>query len=182
MSHLMFRDIALTAALFFAPTCCYAQDVIGTLTATIEGTERSWFLTSNGGQSQSHGLNIAVANMQSFSLWGQPTADTVAETKDSLLLKFDVMAVGGNTVPLNVSLTYLADGWASGWLANEGDQTVFTLSTLQEVDGGLFLEGVFASTSYYSDNLVSGRGDPLQTMQIDGTFSAILPETLLKDQ
>jgi len=182
MSHFMFRDIALAAALFLAPTFCYAQDVFGTLTATIEGAERSWFLTSDGGQSQSHGLKIAVANMQSFSLWGQPTADTVAEAKDSLLLKFDIMAVGGTTMPLNVSLTYLADGWASGWLANEEGQTVFTLSTLEEVDGGLLVEGSFASTAYYSDNLVSGQVDPSQTMQIDGNFSATLPEALLQDQ
>ncbi|MDF1857040.1 hypothetical protein [Pseudooceanicola sp.] len=182
MLHLTFRDIAITAALFFAPTLCVAQDVFGTLTATVEGTERSWFLTSDGEQSQSHGLTIAAANMQSFNLWGQPTADTVAEVKDSLLLKFDIMAVGSTTIPLNVSLTYLADGWASGWLANEEGQTDFTLSTLEEVDGGLFVEGSFASTAYYSDNLVSGQADPSQTMQIDGTFSATLPKALLQDQ
>ncbi|KEO60695.1 hypothetical protein [Thioclava indica] len=178
----MFRHIALTAALFFAPTLCVAQDVFGTLTATIDGTERSWFLTSDGEQSQSHALTIAVANTQSFSLWGQPTADTVAEAKDSLLLQFDIMAVGGNTVPLNVTLTYLADGWASGWLANEADQTVFSLSTFKEVDGGLLVEGSFASTAYYSDKLVSGQVDPSQTKQINGRFSATLPEALLKVQ
>jgi hypothetical protein len=180
MSHLWFRQSALAAALFFAPTLCAAQDVFGTLTATIDGTERSWFLTADG--EQSHGMTIAVANMQSFSLWGQPTADTLAEAKDSLLLKFDIMAVGSTAMPLNVSLTYLADGWASGWLANEEGQTTFTLSTLEEVDGGVLIEGSFASTTYYSDNLVSSQIDPSQTMQIDGSFSATLPEALLQDQ
>jgi len=182
MSHLWFRQSALAAALFFAPTFCAAQEVFGTLTATIEGTERSWFLTADGEQSQSHGLSIAVANMQSFGLWGQPTADTVAETKDSLLLKFDIMKVGSTTMPLNVSLTYLADGWTSGWLANEEGQTTFTLSTLEAVNGGVLMEGSFASTAYYSDNLVSSQVDPSQTMQIDGSFSATLPEALLQDQ
>jgi hypothetical protein len=182
MSYFTLRDIALAAVLFSAPSYCYAQDVFGTLTATVEGAERRWFLTADGEQSQSQRLTIAVANLQSFSLWGQPTADTVSEAKDSLLLKFDIMAVGGNIMPLNVSLTYLADGWASGWLASEENQTVFTLSTLEEVDGGIFLEGSFASTAYYSDNLVSGQVDPSQTMQIDGRFSATLPEALLKNQ
>jgi hypothetical protein len=182
MSHLVLRHIALTTAFSFLPTLCVAQDVFGTMTATIENTERNWYLTADGEQSQSHGLKIAAANLQSFSLWGQPTEETVAEAKDSLLLKFDIMAVGGNTVPLNVSLTYLADGWASGWLAEEGGQTVFSLSTFEQVEGGLLLEGTFASTTYYSDNLVSGQIETSQTMQIAGTFRAILPEALLKDQ
>ena len=92
------------------------------------------------------------------------------------------MSVGGKTVPLNVSLTYLADGWASGWLADEGEQTALSLTTLEEVDGGLLLEGRFSSIAYYSNNLMTGQVDPSQKMQIDGTFSANLPETLLKDQ
>ncbi|MCV2894351.1 hypothetical protein [Lentibacter sp. XHP0401] len=182
MSHLWFRQTALAAALVLTPTLCVAQDVFGTLTATIESTERNWFLTADGEQSQSHGLTIAVANLQSFSLWGQPTENTVAEAKDSLLLKFDIMSVGGKTVPLNVSLTYLADGWASGWLADEGEQTALSLTTLEEVDGGLLLEGRFSSTAYYSNNLMTGQVDPSQKMQIDGTFSANLPEALLKEQ
>ncbi|WP_417258129.1 hypothetical protein [Celeribacter sp.] len=182
MSRSFFRKTAFALAISFTPALCVAQDVFGTLTATIDGAERTWFLTSDNGQSQSHGLTISVANMQSFNLWGQPTEDTIAETKDSLLLGFGVMTVGGNTIPLNASLTYLADGWASGWLANEEEQTVLTLTTLEEVEGGLLVEGRFASTTHYSDNLVSSQVDPSQAKQIDGHFSATLPEALLKDQ
>ncbi|CUH64863.1 hypothetical protein TG4357_01541 [Thalassovita gelatinovora] len=177
-----YRNTALALALSLMPTFSVAQDAFGTLTARLDGVERTWFLTALEEESQSFGMTVTAASMKSFSLWGQPTAETVAEVKDSLLLGFDVMTVGGSKIPLNVSLTYLADGWKSGWLANEEDQIVFSLTTLEEVGGGLFVEGSFTAAAHYSDTLVSGQVDPSQTMQIEGSFSATLPKALLKDQ
>ncbi|MDX2482536.1 MAG: hypothetical protein QNK42_02615 [Pseudodonghicola sp.] len=169
-------------AISLTPTFCYAQDVFGTLNASLDGVERTWFLTSQDTESHSFGMTVAIANMQSFSLWGQPTDKTVNDVKDSLLLGFDVMSVGSNTIPLNMSLTYLADGWKSGWLANEADQIVFSLTTLEKLDDGILVEGNFAAATNYSDALSSGQVDPSRTMQINGSFSATLPNYLLKER
>ncbi|WP_417809039.1 hypothetical protein [Thioclava sp.] len=182
MSRSMVCNAAFAMAISLTPTVCHAQDVFGTLNASLDGVERTWFLTSQDTESQSFGMTVAIANMQSFSLWGQPTDKTVNDVKDSLLLGFDVMSVGGNAMPLNVSLTYLADGWKSGWLANEADQIVFSLKTLEKVENGILLEGNFSTTANYSDALSSGQVDPLRTMQINGSFSATLPNSLLKKQ
>ncbi len=182
MSHSVYSNTAFALAVSLTPTFCYAQDVFGTLNASLDGIERTWFLTTQDTESRSFGMTIAIANLQSFNLWGQPTDKTLDDIKDSLLLGFDVMSVGGNTIPLNVSLTYLADGWKSGWLANEADQIVFSLTTLEDVDEGLLVEGNFAAAASYSDALSSGQVDPSRKMQIDGSFSATLPNYLLKEQ
>jgi hypothetical protein len=182
MLRTLYRGTALAMAVSLMPTFSVAQDTFGTLTARLDGVERVWFLTASGEESQSFGMTIAAAQLKSFSLWGQPTAETLAEVKDSLLLGFSVMDVGGSKIPLNVSLTYLADGWKSGWMANEEGQVVFSLTTLDEVEEGLFVEGSFTTAAHYSDALASGQADPSQTMQIEGSFSATLPKALLKTQ
>ncbi len=182
MLRSMNRNAALALALSLMPTFCVAQDVFGTLNASLDGVERTWFLTSQDTESQSFGLKIAIANMQTFNLWGQSTDETLSEVKDSLLLGFDVMSVGGNTIPLNVSLTYLADGWKSGWVSNEADQIVFSLTTLEEKENGILVEGNFTTAANYSDALASGQVDPSRTMQINGSFSATLPKSLIKKQ
>ena len=177
-----FRKTALAAAICVAPTFCFAQEVFGTLNASLDGVERTWFLTTHETDSQSFGMTMAMANLQSFSLWGQPTDETVNEIEDSLLLSFDVMTVGDNIVPLNASLTYLADGWKSGWLSNEADQIALTLTKFEEQDDGFLVEGDFTAVANYSDALSSGQFDPSQTMQINGTFSASLPNFIIKTQ
>lgn len=182
MSRLKLCNIALAAAISLTPTYSFAQEVFGTLEASLDGAEQTWFLTTQDNESQSFGLSIAVANLQSFSLWGQPSDDMVKNIDGSLLLTFDVMSVAGQTMPLNVSLTYLADGWTAGWVANEADQIKFALTTLEEVADGIHLEGSFETTANYSEALTTGEVDPSRTMPINGTFSAVLPTSALQEQ
>lgn len=181
MSFSVYSKAAFVAAISFAPTFCFAQDVFGTLNASLGGTEQTWFLTTQGTESQSFGLTIAIANMQSFSLWGQQTDETVNKIEGSLLLSFDVMSVGDNIIPVNASLIYLVDGWKSGWMSNDANPIVFSLTTVEERDDGVFVEGSFEAVANYSDALSSGQVDPSQAMQINGGFSAVLPSFLMKE-
>jgi hypothetical protein len=70
MSFSVYHKAALAAAISLAPTFCFAQDVFGTLNASLDGTEQTWFLTTQDSESQSLGMTIAIANFQSFSFWG----------------------------------------------------------------------------------------------------------------
>jgi len=178
----LFHRAAFAAAICLAPTVSLAQEVFGTINATLDGAERSWFLTSQDNESQTFGLTIAIANLQSFSLWGQPNAESVKTFDDTLLLSFDVMSVGGQVIPLNISLIYLADGWTSGWLADEADNIVFTLKTLEQSDDGVLVEGRFEALAYYREPLSSGEVDTSREMQINGSFSATLPSFTLQER
>ncbi len=182
MSQSIFRNAALATAVFLTPTLCFGQDVFGTIDASLDGAERTWFLTAEGAESQSFGLTMAIANLQSFSFWGQPTEKTIKSLDDTLLLSFDVMSVADQVIPLNVSLTFLADGWKSGWLANEPDQIVFSLTTLEKTEDALRVEGNYAATANYSDALSRGAVDASRTMQINGSFSAVLPNTIIQNR
>lgn len=182
MPRSLFRDAAFVMAISLTPTFCFAQDVFGNINANLDGVERTWFLTTQDNESQSFGMTMAIANLQSFSLWGQPSDKTVKSLDDTLLLSFDVMSVGGQLIPLNVSLTFLADGWKSGWLANEPDKIVFTLTKLEKGGDGVRVEGNYAAKANYSEALSSGEVDPSRIMQINGSFSATLPNTILQER
>jgi hypothetical protein len=182
MSQPNFRTAAFATALLLTPTLCFGQDVLGTLNASLDGAERTWFLTAEGAESQSFGMTMAIANLQSFSLWGQPTEKTVNTLNDTLLLKFDVMSVADQVIPLNVSLTFLADGWKSGWLAGEADKITFTLTTLEKAEDGVRVEGNYAATASFSEALSSGEVDASRTMQINGSFSATLPNSIIQER
>ena len=177
-----FRGAACAAVIALAPTMASAEEVFGTITASLDGVERTWFLTSNDDESQSFGMTMEMANLQSFSLWGQPSAEGVKTFDDTLLLSFDVMSVGGQTIPLNVSLTYLADGWKAGWLADEEGGMVFSLNALETSDQGVLVEGEFDATANYSEALAEGVVDASRTMRIDGGFSATLPAFLIEER
>ena len=184
MSLSIFRAAVFTTALFLPPLAAQAQEVFGTLDATLDGSARSWVLTGQDGDSQSFGLSIAIANMQSFTLWGKPEAESVSPDKDTLLLSFDVMSVGDQTVVLNASVIFLADGWASGWIGSEaeGDQVKVSLTTLEKTDTGLHIAGSFTATTGYAEPLAGATPDPSRPMQIDGSFNATLPEYALTEQ
>ena len=92
------------------------------------------------------------------------------------------MSVGGQTIPLNVSLTYLADGWKAGWLANEQGGMAFSLNALEVGDTGVLVEGEFDATANYSEALAEGVVDASRTMRIDGGFSATLPAFLIEER
>lgn len=182
MAILTFRNVVFAVSLLITPGISFAQEVFGTITASFEGEERKWFLTSQDDGSQTLGVLVAVANLQSFTLSGQSSAETVAQINESLLLKFDVMTMGKQVIPLNVSLKYLADGWKSGWLADEDSGIVFSLATLEKQGDGVYLEGSFSAVAEYSENLISGQTDAARTMQIDGSFNGLLPPYVLQER
>jgi hypothetical protein len=101
ISFPILRNPVFSAAILPAPTVAFAQDTFG---ASINGEERGWYLTPQDGESRRFGLRIAMANLQSFSLWSQPTGNTVETLKETLLLRFDVMSAGDRMIPLNASL------------------------------------------------------------------------------
>lgn len=179
----IFRGIAVAAALCLAPTATFAQDVIGTINATLDGKERTWFLTMQDSESQSFGLTVTMANLQSFTLWGQATDQTVNSAEGSFLFTFEVMSVAGQMIPVNASVMYMSDGWKSGWYADraENEESIaFSLTTLKTDDAGVLVEGSFKAAAGFREPLSSGEIDPARSMQIDGNFTAMLPPSLLK--
>jgi hypothetical protein len=180
MARSIFRSTILAASLFFAPVTSFAQEVFGTLEASLDGAARSWFLTVKDADSQSFALSIPSAGLQAFSLWGVTDAQNLVEEKQSLLVSFDVMTVGGQLMPLNASVMYLSDGWRSGWLADEEDTVNFSLTALKNDDSGVLVEGRFEATAGYSELLSSGESDRSRTMQINGSFKAVLPPSILQ--
>ena len=176
------RTAILAAALCVAPGLSVAQDVIGTITASLDGAERTWVLTLDGEESQSFGLTIGAANLQSYSLWGLPDAQSGPSIEDTLLFTFDIMTVGDQVMPVNASVIYLAEGWTSGWSADEPETVTFSLTTLEKTEAGVVMAGSFDAATKYSKPLAGGEVDPARPMQITGTFSATMPAFMIEEK
>lgn len=181
MTFSILRSATFAAAISFAGTASFAQEVLGTIDASLDGVERTWFLTLEDTDSQTFGMTMSIANLQSFSLWGQPDAETVSTFDDTLLLSFDIMTVAEQVMVANVSVTYLVDGWTVGWMADEAEAVEFTLTTLEQTDEGIVLVGSFEATANYSEQLSAREMDMSRVMQINGSFTATLPPFLIEE-
>lgn len=175
MPFSILRTAAVVAALSLAPAVCTAQEVFGTIKASLDGAERTWFLTAQDDESQSFVLKVAAVHLQSFSLWGVPDEQSVQVIDDSFLLTFDIMSVGDQMIVADASVIYLADGWSSGWIADEPEQIAVSLKTLEKREDGVFVEGSFTATANFSAPLAGGEVDTSRPMAIEGAFTALMP-------
>lgn len=57
----------------------------------------------------------------------------------------------------------------------------FSLATLKADDAGILVEGSFKAKAGFREPLSSGGIDTVRTMQIDGSFTAMLPPALIRD-
>ena len=162
----------LTCALAL-PLPAAAAETIGQITATVNGTEMSWFVTAEGDESQSGAMTMP-GGLADVSLWGNPTEGALAELKGALLLDFAAMAAGGPTA-LDPSLQYLEDGYTAAWVALDEETVQVSLTTFETGGDSVQLEGTFQAQAAFTDDMATMTTDPARHVEIVGRFEASLP-------
>lgn len=152
-------------------------DTLGTITATMDGEERTWFITAEDGESQSSFVQPMAGMLMgsSFILWGVPDEDTVATMKDVLMLDATLMRGAGGMIPVNPTTRYLVGGFKDQWVAEEEGQTEMTLTTIEPIDGGLHVAGTFTATANYTQDMTGQEVDRSKIKVISGSFDVTLP-------
>lgn len=169
------KSIALCAATLAAQPAL--AETLGTITATMDGEERTWFITADGGESQSS-LVQPMAGMlmgSSIILWGVPDEDIVATTKDVLTLDATLMRGAGGMMPVNPQARYLVTGFNDQWIAVDEGQTEMTLTAVEPVGDGLHVAGTFTATANYTQDMTDQDVDRSKTKVISGSFDVTLP-------
>ena len=152
-------------------------ETLGTITATIDGAERTWFVTAEGGESQSSFIQpmAGMLNMSSFILWGNPKEDVLATNKDVLMLSATLVRGAGGMMPVTPETRYLVNGFKDQWIAVDEGLTEMDLTTIEPVDGGLHVAGTFTAQANYTQDMMEQDVDRSKTKVITGRFDVTLP-------
>ena len=162
----------LTAACLAASlsaTTALSQEVIGTLTGTLDGAERTWFLTAENGMSQSS--SSVIGTYMIVTLFGHASDDTLTEAEDALIVEFSVVDGAADFADLR----YLAEGgYVAAYVGMDDAPAQITL-TRQEVGAdGLMVEGTVSAVLGWSDG-VSDEVDATNTVTLEASFAATVP-------
>lgn len=170
----MFRFVLGLTALSLIPGLALAQDNIGTITASVDGTEMTWYITAEDGESQSGALATMGVPTTDISLWGNPDAGKLAMLTGALVIDFLAMTAGG-PVAVAPELQYLEDGYTGAWIALSDDTVTVTLTALEQSDSTVHVAGDFEATAAFTDDMATMTTDPTRTKHIAGHFEATLP-------
>mgnify|MGYP001818386064 CR=1 FL=1 len=171
------RRPAILCALFAAFSVPALAETIGTITATVDGQEKTWYVTAADGESQSSWVQPmpGMLSMSSFSLWGNPSEEEIASVKDVLAIGFTVVRGRGGMTPANPEVQYLVTGFDDQWVATGEGATDLTISELERAGEGVRVAGSFTAHAHYTSDGARLELDRSRGKTISGSFQATLP-------
>lgn len=159
----MKRLLTLLAFAGLSASIAHAE-TLGTITANWDGAERTWFITSADGESQSAHTDAARI-IDGFILWGNPQESDLAAVKNVVSLEFSVMAGPKGKQAIDPALYILDAGFSDRWDASAEGQTEVMLETFEKTDASVHVTG-----SFHAMPAKAG-----ETREIDGTFDVTFP-------
>lgn len=139
-------------------------ETLGTIAATWDGQDRTWFITSRDGESQSTHKSLSKLG-DVVGLWGNPGEDDLAATKDVLELTFTTMTGPQGKIGIGAEMRYLIQAYQDYWDASEEGQTKVTLTTYEKTDTALHIAGTFEARPAHAG----------ETREVNGSFDVTFP-------
>lgn len=165
----MMRFILSAVFVIMAHTTAIAQDVTGSITATLTGEERVWFITAMKDKSSSHWSEMGP--LTNVNIWGHATDDSIMGSKDALIIQFSLM--NGEVFPDTLSVMFSDSSVPGNYYASDADMTGLNLSRIKDNDGQLTLNGAFSATMAYAESY-GAPPDRENTRHVQGTFEVTL--------
>jgi hypothetical protein len=161
--------LAFTFGLFLSLPA-NAQDLLGTVTGTVGDQPASWSIHAAEGHS-SPGVWINMGpGMDGVTFFAK--SDEATES-DVLNLSFGVMQATGTMILFNAEGYYRRGDPATAYSAPTDEGIAYTLTLVEEVAGGLHVQGSFSGDFFLTSN--SGEVDKSQSVAIAGTFDVVVP-------
>lgn len=161
--HIALATTALAAAL---ATPANAQEVLGTVTGTVGGEEREWYVTASDEGSQSDWLGSET--WAEVSVVAHSTPDTIMRTTEALMVGFTLTGAGDNANASGAEVTFLVEGFSAAYVG-EDDAVTVTITEHSVTDGVLSLAGTVEGTLAWTEDF--GRTvDPDDTVVLEASF------------
>lgn len=159
------RYVWLAFAAWLLAGVAAAQEITGTVTATIDGEERTWFGTAEDGMSQSDWSGDE--RYASVSIFAHPGPDTTLQARDALMIGFEMMASADAREVSLPEIVWMIGGMSDAYVADEDTGATIDLDSVTVEDDTLRISGSFAGEMVRSTD----KGD---TRAIEGRFEAVL--------
>ncbi|MFP4240142.1 MAG: hypothetical protein ACLFRZ_12650 [Rhodosalinus sp.] len=162
----IFHALAVAFCLAGGAMQAEAQEVIGEVNATLDGTERQWqtLQSTESDISFNTGIRetgpITEIGIQGFEEGG-------SFNREVIVINWFVMDEGE---PMDASVMYVPERMSQSWMSPEGEQVVNV-----EAFDGESASGTLKGRLCYKDGFAAPP-DPDRCMEIDGTFETRLPE------
>lgn len=150
----------------------------GVITATFNGTERTWYITSaeRGGQyiSQSDWSSL-FADQSNVSIMGHVSSSWPFQSREAIMIGFTLQGTGENPSVGDASITYLSGGITNNHSSSHDGNANISVTTAS-IDGDtLTISGSFSGTLPFKS--MSGDADVESTETIvveNGTFEGVV--------
>ncbi|MGE4325002.1 MAG: hypothetical protein AB7E21_02695 [Pseudodonghicola sp.] len=147
---------------------------VGRITAMVDGNRHDWVLINETG-SPRNAARVVMNGLDDILLWGAVSAADPGTPVGALRLHFSLITIGQTPKAADATLQYLQNGDKSGYLAVEDGLTHITVTRAETQADGLHLAGTFTARAGFSEQINLRLTDKLRTIQIDGSFEAVLP-------
>jgi hypothetical protein len=155
-----------------------ARDSDGVISAKLDGTERTWYITSaeyDGQLMSQSDWSPLYASVTGVSLFGHTSPTTALSSTEALLVAFSLQEAGGQWTASAPEIT-----WLSGGLMNNHSSTYDGSATVTieaaEFDGDhLTISGTFSGSLPFKSHKPGGETDSAATVTIeDGRFEGVV--------
>ena len=153
----------------------------GTITATFNGVERTWYITSDTLQgqyvSQSDWSRFGDVGPVHVTLFGHTTPTTVLSSREALMIDFSAWADNAERPLESTGVTYLSEGLTNHHTSDVGDDITIALDSLVFDGDTMQLSGTFSGTLGFRSMSGAEPSDGVSEIAVtDGRFSATIRE------
>ena len=149
-----------------------AQEVVGTITGTLDGVETQWLILQHPQGSQSEFMDWGA--IHAVTLFGQPEGAGMLDTEGALMID---MNVPGTTAPLDgreVSVRYLTEGMFKGYASSYDREPVVKITALEKSGEGHAISGTVSAELGQTDG-PGQQPDYADARRLQADFEATLP-------
>lgn len=165
------RSIILGLTILMSPVFAAAQEVTGTIAATLNGEERTWFITETPQMSQSDWKDFGY--QASVSLLGHSTDNTVTSSHQALMVKFEYWGSDGAYTISAPEVVYLSQGMMKAHVGRQEDGVQINITSAEVNGDRLKIEGTISGDLIFTEVMMRKK-DPNDVLSVEGSFSADL--------
>ncbi|MGK2924831.1 MAG: hypothetical protein ACSLE2_04350 [Lysobacterales bacterium] len=155
-----------------------AGDSDGVISAKLEGTERTWYITSaeyDGQLMSQSDWSPLYASVTGVSLFGHTTPTTALSSAEALLVAFSLVEEDGQWTASEPEITWLSGGLMNNHSSSYDGSAAVTIEAAEFDGDHLTISGTFSGSLPFKSHKPGGETDSAPTIAIeDGRFEGVV--------
>lgn len=155
-----------------------AGDSDGVISATLDGAERSWYITSaeyDGKLMSQSDWSPLYASVTGVSLFGHTTPNTALSSNEALLVAFSLVEADGQWTASDAEITWLSGGLMNNHSSTYDGSAAVTVESAEFDGDQLTISGTFSGSLPFKSHKPGGEAAAAASVSIeDGRFEGVV--------